>query len=424
METVVDRFLRYVSFDTQSAEEKETVPSTEKQWALARQLAKEMEEMGVSRVRVSEYGYVYGMIPASGGNPMEKLPAMGFIAHMDTSPALSGTNVKPRLVERYDGGRIVLHEEKGIGMGPEQFPALTECIGKDLIVTDGTTLLGADDKAGVAEIMAMAQEILTHPEVPHGRICIGFTPDEEVGRGADFFDVEGFGAQVAYTVDGGALGSLEYENFNAASGKVFLHGTGIHPGDAKGRMKNAVLMGMEFQNLLPAAENPMYTEGYEGFFHLDQFSGNVEEARMDYLIRDHDRELFEKKKRIFLAAADFLKEKYGETAVEASVTDSYYNMKEKVESHLYLIDLAKDAMTAAGVTPKVMPIRGGTDGARLSFMGLPCPNLCTGGYHFHGKYEFIPVQSMETMVEILVGIVRGAVTGSQAVSHDVGDSSC
>ena len=283
---------------------------------------------------------------------------------------------------------------------------MLDYVGKDLITTDGTTLLGADDKAGVAEIMAMAQFFLEHPEIPHGQIKIGFTPDEEVGCGADGFDVAGFGADVAYTVDGGALGELEYENFNAAGAKVRIHGSSIHPGSAKGKMKNALLIGMEFQNMLPVFENPMYTEGYEGFYHLDMMRGSVEEALMDYIIRDHDREKFEQKKKQFLLTADFLNQKYGPGTVEAEIKDSYYNMKEKIEPHMYLIDLAKEAMEELSIQPKICPIRGGTDGARLSYMGLPCPNLCTGGHNFHGKYEYICIQSMEKVTELLILLVQ------------------
>ncbi|CBK77938.1 UNVERIFIED_ORG: peptidase T [Lacrimispora saccharolytica] len=398
-----ERFLHYVSFDTQSKDDEEQVPSTEKQRVLAEVLKRELEEMGASDVRMSENGYVYAVIPATADKPVK---ALGFISHMDTAPAMSGTDVRPRIVENYGGGDIVLNEEKQIVMRVKDFPGMADCVGKDLIVTDGTTLLGADDKAGVAEIMEMAEFFLSHPEIPHGKICIGFTPDEEVGRGADFFDVEGFGADVAYTVDGGPIGELEYENFNAASGKVEINGRGVHPGSAKGSMINALLVGMEFQSLLPVFENPMYTEGYEGFFHLDQFRGDVESAHMEYIIRDHDREKFEKKKELFEAAAAYLNRKYGEGTVVVKLKDSYYNMKEKIEpENLYLIDIASEAMKALGIAPQVTPIRGGTDGARLSYMGLPCPNLCTGGYNFHGKYEFIPVQSIDTMVEILKDIV-------------------
>lgn len=403
MSKVAERFLKYVSFDTQSKDEEEQVPSTEKQLVLAKELVKELEEMGASDVRLSEHGYVYATIEA---NTEKNVPSLGFVAHMDTAPAMSGRDVKARIVEKYAGGDIVLNEEKNIVMTVKDFPFMADCEGRDLIVTDGTTLLGGDDKAGVAEIMTMAAWLLAHPEIPHGTIRIGFTPDEEVGRGADFFDVEGFGADVAYTVDGGPLGELEYENFNAASGKVYIHGVGIHPGGAKNKMKSALLIGMEFQSLLPAFENPMYTDGYEGFFHLDQFAGDVEYAKMDYLIRDHDMDKFTQKKELFASAAEFLNKKYGEGTVELKIKDSYYNMKEKIEPYKYLIDIAKEAMEEVGITPKVSPIRGGTDGARLSYMGLPCPNLCTGGYNFHGKFEFIPVQSMEKVVELLLTIVR------------------
>lgn len=403
MSKVLDRFLHYVSFDTQSMDDQEQVPSTEKQLALAKALKEELEAMGASQVRMSEHGYVYAVIPATADHPVKSL---GFVAHMDTAPAMSGKDVKPRIMERYDGQDLVLNEEKKIVMRVKDFPGMLDCVGKDLIVTDGTTLLGADDKAGVAEIMTMAEFFLSHPEIPHGKICIGFTPDEEVGRGADFFDVEHFGADAAYTVDGGPVGELEYENFNAASGKVDICGRGVHPGSAKGAMVNALLVGMEFQSMLPAFENPMYTEGYEGFFHLDQMAGDVESAHLEYIIRDHDREAFEKKKALFEEVSRYLNVKYGEGTVLTAVKDSYYNMKEQIEpDHLYLIDTAKEAMKSLDIKPLVSPIRGGTDGARLSYMGLPCPNLSTGGYNFHGKYEFIPVQSLEQMVEVLKKIV-------------------
>lgn len=403
MSKVLDRFLHYVSFDTQSMDDQEQIPSTEKQLALAKALKEELEAMGASQVRMSEHGYVYAVIPATADHPVKSL---GFVAHMDTAPAMSGKDVKPRIVERYDGQDLVLNEEKKIVMRVKDFPGMLDCVGKDLIVTDGTTLLGADDKAGVAEIMTMAEFFLSHPEIPHGKICIGFTPDEEVGRGADFFDVEHFGAEAAYTVDGGPVGELEYENFNAASGKVDICGRGVHPGSAKGAMVNALLVGMEFQSMLPAFENPMYTEGYEGFFHLDQMAGDVESAHLEYIIRDHDREAFEKKKALFEEVSRYLNVKYGEGTVLTAVKDSYYNMKEQIEpDHLYLIDTAKEAMKSLDIKPLVSPIRGGTDGARLSYMGLPCPNLSTGGYNFHGRYEFIPVQSLEQMVEVLKKIV-------------------
>ena len=405
MSEVLDRFLRYVSYDTQSKEEEEAIPSTSSQLALAKLLRDELTQMGAAQVRMDEYGYVYAKILS---NTSRSVPALGFIAHMDTSPALSGRDVKPQLVKNYDGGDICLNQEHGIVLSPADFPELLEYKGQTLVTTDGTTLLGADDKAGVAEIMSMAAWLLAHPEKEHGDICIAFTPDEEVGRGADLFDVEGFGAAGAYTVDGGALGELEYENFNAASARLTIQGSSIHPGSAKGRMKNAILIGMEFQSLLPAFENPMYTEGYEGFYHLDHMEGNVEQAVLEYIIRDHDREKFEKKKVFFQQAADFLNQKYGENTVQPVIRDSYYNMREVIEPHFYLVERAKAAMEELGITPRIAPIRGGTDGARLSYMGLPCPNLCAGGHNAHGKYEYVSVESMERIVELLVRLARAS----------------
>ncbi len=401
--TVLQRFMRYIAIDTQSQPEQEAIPSTRKQFHLAGLLAEELKEMGASSVRVSENAYVYGKIPATSPR---KVPSLGFIAHMDTSPDFSGENVKPRIVRNYDGKDILLNRETGVTMRTDDFPCLKDYIGKDLIITDGTTLLGADDKAGIAEIMALADYLLSHPEIPHGPIKIGFTPDEEVGRGPDLFDIPGFGADVAYTVDGGALGEIEYENFNAAAAKVAIHGISIHPGAAKNRMKNAILMGMEFQSMLPPFENPMYTEGYEGFFHLNDFSGNVENASLNYIIRDHSMEKFQEKKDYIRRVADYMNQKYGEGTVELVLKDSYYNMREKLTSHMYLIDIAKEAMKELDVTPLDVPIRGGTDGARLSYEGLPCPNLCTGGHNAHGKYEFTCIQSMEKIVEILLKIVE------------------
>ena len=399
--SVTERFLRYISYDTQSKEEEEQVPSTKKQLEFSILLAAELKEMGISNVRMDGHGYIYGEIPA---NTEETVMSLGFIAHMDTSPALSGKDVKPQLVENYDGCDICLNKEKDIWLLTSDFPEIKKYKGKTLITTDGTTLLGADDKAGIAEIMTMAAWFLSHPEEKHGRICIAFTPDEEVGRGADFFDVEGFGAEAAYTVDGGALGELEYENFNAAGAKLHVYGRSVHPGSAKGKMKNAILIAQEFQKLLPVEQNPMYTEGYEGFFHLDALSGNVEETTADYIIRDHNRQLFEQKKELFMSCADFLNRKYGEGTVVVDVKDSYYNMREIMEQHMHLIDNAKAAMEELGIEPKVSPIRGGTDGARLSFMGLPCPNLCTGGENYHGRYEYACVQSMEKTTELLIAI--------------------
>lgn len=403
MSQVVEKFLRYISYDTQSDPSSPSMPSTSKQFELARRLAEELTGMGAAEVMVDDHCYVTATIPATSQNGA---PVLGFVAHLDTAPAFSGKGVNPQMIKHYSGGEIVLNEALGISMGPDLFPDLHEYIGQDLIVTDGTTLLGADDKAGVAEIMAMAEHLINHPEIRHGKIRICFTPDEEIGRGADGFDVPAFGADVAYTVDGGGLGELEYENFNAASGIVTIQGSNIHPGSAKGRMKNALLMGMEFQSLLPVFENPMYTEQYEGFFHLDQMQGNVETAVLEYIIRDHDKEKFDAKKELFLRAGEYLNHKYGKGSVTIKLTDSYYNMKEKIEPFLYLIDVAKEAMTGLGISPLVIPIRGGTDGARLSYMGLPCPNLCTGGHNFHGKYEYIPVQSMEKIVLLLVKIAE------------------
>ncbi len=405
MSEVIKRFLQYVTIDTQSEEREDgSFPSTEKQRNLAVLLKKELEEIGAEEVWYDEvYCYVYATIPAT---TKKQTPVLGFIAHMDTSPAMSGKNVNPRIVENYDGNDIVLNEQENIVLSVEAFPEILEYVGKDLIVTDGLTLLGADDKAGISEIMTLASYLLSHKEVEHGKIRIAFTPDEEVGAGVDHFDVERFGADFAYTVDGGKLGELEYENFNAAGAKLLIHGCSVHPGDAKNKMINALLVAQELQALLPVSQNPMYTEGYEGFFHLDALNGNVEKCVADYIIRDHDKEKFEEKKKLFLAAAHFLDEKYGKGTIEVTLKDSYYNMKEKIEPHMHLIDNAKAAMEALDVTPIVVPIRGGTDGARLSFMGLPCPNLCTGGHNYHGKYEYVCVQSMETVVEILIKIVE------------------
>ena len=401
MERVIENFLRYAAIDTESSEESEATPSTAKQHNLARVLVTQLEEMGAEEITYDEeHCYVYASIPASVGCEMS--PVIGFIAHMDTSPAVTGAGVKPRIIENYDGKDILLNEEKQVVMKTADFPELTGYKGKRLIVTDGTTLLGADDKAGVAEIMAMAEYLLLNPEILHGKIRVGFTPDEEIGAGADYFNVELFDADYAYTVDGGRLGELEYENFNAAGAKVRIHGRSVHPGEAKDKMRNAVLMAQEFQSMLPVAENPMYTCGYEGFFHLDALNGTVEEAVAEYIIRDHDREKFERKKETFLRTGKFLNEKYGEGTFEIELKDSYYNMKEVIEENMHLVDNAKAAMEELGIEPVVVPIRGGTDGARLSFMGLPCPNLCTGGANFHGRFEYACADEMEMIVELLV----------------------
>ena len=398
--TVTERFLNYVSFATQSDENTGACPSTPGQLELGYYLAREMEEMGLAHVRTDANGYVYAVLPA---NCKTDTPVLGLIAHMDTSPDCSGAGIKPRTV-LYQGGDIVLNQEKNIVMREGEFPSLTRNRGKHLIVTDGTTLLGADDKSGIALILTAVEELMASGQ-PHGEVRIAFTPDEEIGAGADHFDVAAFGADYAYTVDGGALGELEYENFNAASGRVTLNGVSIHPGSAKGKMKNACLMAMEFNALLPAEEIPARTEGYEGFFHLCDMKGQVEQAVLDYIIRDHDQKKFEVRKAAFLAAAEQLNAKYGPGTAQAAVKDSYYNMKEQILPHMEIVDRAKAAMEKNGVTPKVQPIRGGTDGARLSFMGLPCPNLCACGENFHGRYEYVPVEDLEVMTQVLKTLI-------------------
>jgi len=410
---VLERFIEYAKIDTQSSETTGTHPSTEKQFDLARLLVKQMEEMGVRDVRLSDKCYVYGRIPSNLSEEDNAVtPRLGFIAHMDTSPAASDTGVNPREIKNYQGGDIVLNVEKKVVLSPKTFPKLNTMIGADLLVTDGTTLLGADDKAGDAEIMAMAEYLLTHPEVKHGEILLGFTPDEEIGEGADFFDVADFGAEVAFTVDGGTLGEIEYENFNAASGKVEITGVNVHPGDAKDKMINAALVAMEFNALLPEDQRPSTTEGYEGFFHLTGIEGDEVLTKMSYIIRDHDKVKFEEKKKLFQSVADRLNEKYKDTAahVEVVLKDQYYNMREKIEpDNMYLISAAEEAFRKAGVEPVTKPIRGGTDGARLSFMGLPCPNLSTGGENYHGIYEYLNINSMRKMVEVLINLATDMV---------------
>lgn len=404
MSNVVDHFLKYVAFDTQSAEGAASVPSTEKQFALAKLLAEQLKNLGLKDVSLSENCYVYGTIPATTD---ADCPVVGFLAHMDTSPDFSDENTRPQLIKNYGGGDIILNKALGIRLSPEVFPFMKNYIGQDLITTDGTSLLGADDKAGIAEIIAMAEYFMAHPEIPHGTIKVAFTPDEEVGHGVDFFDVPGWGADVAYTVDGGAWGEMEYETFNAASMIVKIHGQNIHPGSAKNKMKNAILIGMEFQSMLPEAEKPQYTEGYEGFFHLNGISGTVENAELKYIVRDHDMARFTERKAMGERIGQFLNAKYGEGTVEVVITDTYYNMAEKIRPHMYLMDVAAEAFKELGVEkPVVRPVRGGTDGSRLSYMGLPCPNLCTGGHNYHGKYEFICVQSMEKTVELLIAIAK------------------
>jgi tripeptide aminopeptidase len=402
METVLQKFLRYVAIDTQSDESSGTFPSTEKQKALLKLLADELRALGVPQVSMDEHGYVMARIPSNGGSG---IPALGFIAHVDTSPDMPGGNVQPKIVEKYDGGDIILSEEKRLALSPGDFPELLDYVGQTLVTTDGSTLLGADDKAGIAEIMCAAAHLMAHPEVRHGDICIGFTPDEEIGRGVDHFDVKKFGAAYAYTIDGGKIGELEYENFNAAVAKIAIQGRNIHPGYAKNKMVNALHLAAEFDALLPAAERPEHTEGYEGFFHLVHLSGEVEKAAMQYLIRDHNRELFEQRKALMLKRAHDLNAKYGAGTVSVELNDQYYNMREQVEPHLHIVQKAEQAMRMAGVAPLVHPIRGGTDGSRLSYMGLPCPNIFAGGHNFHGKYEFVPVQSMEKAVEVILNLV-------------------
>lgn len=398
---ILERFLRYVSFDTQSAEESESCPSTEKQKLLGAHLARELGELGLTGAHMDQFGYVYAWLPATPG--CEDVPCLGLIAHMDTSPSASGKDIKPRVI-RYEGGDIPLNDT--VTMGAKEYESLKRYVDQELIVTDGTTLLGADDKAGIAEIVTALEYLIAHPEIPHGRIAVAFTPDEEVGRGADRFDVEGFGAAAAYTVDGGELGELEYENFNAAGAKVTIHGLNIHPGSAKNKMKNAALMAMEFNSMLPPAEIPAHTEGYEGFYHLCAMEGDETTATLVYIIRDHDREKFETRKAVMESIAAYLNVKYGGGTVELNMEDQYYNMKAQIEPHMELIHRAKAAFRQVGVEPMEVAIRGGTDGARLSYMGLPCPNLSTGGANFHGPMEYIPVPSLRKMVEMLVALVR------------------
>lgn len=401
---VTENFLRYIKIDTQSREEfSDHVPSTEKQRNLAQLLYQELKDMGAADVRYDEeHSYVYAVIPS---NQEKKAPAIGFIAHMDTSEAVSGENVNPRIIENYDGEDIVLNEEKHIVTHVSEFPMLKDCKGKSLIVTDGNTLLGGDDKAGVAEIMAMAEYFLTNPEVKHGKICIGFTPDEEVGNGVEFFDIKGFGADYAYTVDGGELGDISYECFHAAAARLIVQGKSVHPGYAKNIMRNAIKLVTEFTAKLPEGECPESTQGYEGFYHITDIKGTVEEAVADFIIRDHDRELFEKRKTIFASIAKELNESYGEELFRVEIKDSYHNMKEMIEKEMHLVENVKLAMLREGVTPKVSPIRGGTDGARLSFDGLLCPNLCTGSEGHHGRNEFACIEDMEKIVEILKQLV-------------------
>ncbi|HAE85494.1 MAG TPA: peptidase T [Anaerolineaceae bacterium] len=403
MSDVLDRFIRYVQIDTQSTRDAETYPSTAKQLDFLRLLADELKQIGMQEVRMDHYGYVTATLPANNGKAS---PVVGFLAHVDTSPDASGANVHPCVIEHYDGGEIVLNAEENIRLSPERFPDLRKYVGQTLVTTDGTTLLGADDKAGVAEIMTAMATLIAHPEIPHGTLKVAFTPDEEVGRGVDYFDVKAFGADYAFTVDGGEIGELEYETFNAACAKVYVHGRNVHPGTAKGIMLNAILIGMEYNDLLPVFERPEFTEGYEGFFHLNEMQGTVEAAKLEYIIRDHNDELFACKKEFMQSAADFLNQRYGEPVVEVEIKDQYYNMRKMIEPHPDIIEVAKAAYAAAGLEPHIIAVRGGTDGSRLSYMGLPTPNIFAGGHAMHGRYEFVPVESMEKAVEVILKIAE------------------
>jgi len=414
---ITERFLNYTKYDTQSAEDSQTVPSTAKQLVFAEYLKKELEAEGLSDVVMDDKGYIYATLKANieerGKRREERVPTIGFISHYDTSPDCSGADVKARIVNNYNGGDIILRgerrEERGerieeIVMSPKKFPELLSHVGEDLIVTDGTTLLGADDKAGIAEIVQAMVYLQEHKEIKHGDIRVAFNPDEEIGMGAHHFDVERFGCQWAYTMDGGDVGELEFENFNAASAKIYIKGVSVHPGYAKGKMVNANRLAAEFAALLPADETPETTEGYQGFYHLTAIQGNVEQATLSYIIRDHDRDRFEDRKRAIQNAVIAMNERYGEGTVTAEVKDQYYNMKEKIEPQMHVIDVVLHAMQAVGVAPKVKPIRGGTDGAQLSFRGLPCPNIFAGGVNFHGPYEFVSIQSMEKAMQVIVKI--------------------
>lgn len=403
MDKVTERLIRYAAINTMSDETSDKCPSSEGQWDLARVIEKEMIEMGLADVHLDENCYLTATLES---NTPSKSPVIGLIAHFDTSPDMTAKNVKPKKITGYDGKDIILNKKEEIVLSPEQFPELLKYVGDDIITTDGTTLLGADDKAGIAEIMTAMDYFLENPDIKHGRVRIGFTPDEEIGRGADRFDVKGFGADFAYTVDGGEVGELEFENFNAALATVIVRGRNVHPGTAKNQMINGLIVINRFVNMLPPEMRPEHTTGYEGFFHLIDIKGRVEEATARFLVRDHDRKLFEEKKENLRSIAAFLNEIYGENRIELTVKDQYYNMREKVEPHYHIIELAAKAMSLAGVQPLIKPIRGGTDGARLSFMGLPTPNIFTGGHNFHGRYEYIPVSSMTKAVETIKNIVR------------------
>lgn len=401
MEKILNRFLRYVAVDTQSDPESDSQPSAAKELNLLKMLCNELNAMGVEAT-LDEYGYVMASIPSNCSNDV---PAIGFIAHADTAPDASGADVKPQIIENYDGGDIPLKGVPGLSLKPDEFPELKLYKGQTIITTDGTTLLGADDKAGIAEIMNAVQYIIEHPEFKHGDIKIGFTPDEEIGRGVVKFDVRKFGARYAYTLDGGQIGELEYENFNAAGATIRIQGRNVHPGTAKGKMKNAILIGMELNSLLPVDQRPEYTSGYEGFFHLISFKGEVENATFSYIIRDHDMDLYESKKAMMQKCVDFINEKYGAGTALLEMKHQYFNMRKEVEPHYHIVEKARKAMEMEGIVPKIQPIRGGTDGANLSFMGLPCPNIFAGGHNFHGKMEYIPLESMEKASKVILNII-------------------
>jgi len=403
MQKVVERFLKYVSFDTTSNEESKSVPSTSGQLVLARELKRELTELGLKDVSLDKNGYLMATLPE---NTEKNIPTIGLIAHMDTSCAAEGVNIKPNIVRNYDGEDILLNKEQNLILSPKEFPELSKYIGQDLITTDGTTLLGADDKAGIAEIITAAEHLIKHPEIPHGAIRIAFTPDEEISRGTDYFDLEKFNADFAYTIDGGELGELEYENFNGAKANIVINGRSVHTGRAKDRMLNSMRVAMEFDSMLPQFEIPEHTEGYEGFFHLDKISGRVESTTMMYIIRDFEKSRLEVRKNRMHKVADYLNDKYGEGTVVLEIVDQYSNMREAIEPVIHVVEDAKKAMGMAGITPIVRPIRGGTDGARLSFKGLPTPNIFTGGHNFHGRYEYISVNSMYKAVEVILKLIE------------------
>lgn len=402
-QTLLEKFYKYISIDTQADPTSKSFPSTQKQFNLAHVLVEELKEMGLKDAHVDDNCYVMATLPS---NIEKKVPVIGFLAHMDTAPDMSGADIKPNIVEEYDGEDILINHEKQMFLKTEDFPELKKYVGQTLITTDGTTLLGADDKAGIAEIMTAIEYLTQHPEIKHGNIKIGFTPDEEIGKGVDHFDVKKFGAQYAYTLDGGEVGELEFENFNAAYAKVMIQGRNVHPGMSKNKMINSMIVGSEFNDMLPVFDRPEFTEHYEGFFHLIKFDGTVEASVLQYIIRDHDRQKFENRKKFFQEVVSFINKKYGEGTVKIEMQDQYYNMREMVEPVYHIVEIAAQAMEEVGIKPNIKPIRGGTDGSRLSYMGLPCPNIFAGGHNFHGKYEFIPLESMEKSTQVILKIIE------------------